>query len=273
MTESGGGDPARRRVLYSPTGTERVQVERDLPFPGSGGAVLRLDLYRPPALPAGARCPVVLLPERVPDDGFERVVGCRFKEMGSVVSWATLIAAAGMAAVACSPRNPSADAEALVDYLQGAAPALSLNGARIGLWASSGHVPLALWLLSRTRETGAPLTCAALCYGYTADLAGHTAVADAALLYRFSNPGAGMAARDLLPNEPLLIVRAGRDEMPGLNACLDAFVSAALARNLPVTLHNVPSAPHAFDLTSDTPATRRAIALVLEFLRRSLSAE
>jgi hypothetical protein len=33
------------------------------------------------------------------------------------------------------------------------------------------------------------------------------------------------------------------DELPGLNASIDAFVAAALARNMPITVANLPDAP------------------------------
>jgi hypothetical protein len=39
-----------------------------------------------------------------------------------------------------------------------------------------------------------------------------------------------------LPNVAMLIVRAGRDQMPGLNVSIDQFVAKALELNLPVTV-------------------------------------
>jgi hypothetical protein len=69
---------------------------------------------------------------------------------------------------------------------------------------------------------------------------------------------------------PMLLARAGRDAMPGLNAALDRFVAAALAKNLYVSVVNHPHGPHAFDLDNDSEATRDVIGLVLSFLRRHL---
>ncbi len=273
MTEArGASDITSRRVLFAHGEAERVQVVRDLAFPGYDGAPLAFDLYRAPDAPPGARCPAVVILSGYPDEGFRRVVGCRFKEMGSSVSWATQIAQSGIAAITYTNREPAADAEALVGYLRDRSADFGLDAARLAVWASSGNVPLALWLVSRDRDRDAveALRCGAFCYGYTMDLGGDTAVADAAALFRFANPGHGLTAGDLPMNVPLLIVRAGKDEMPRLNESLDRFMAAALAARLPVSLHNVPSAPHAFDLVSDTPDTRWAIALVLDFLRLHL---
>ena len=54
------------------------------------------------------------------------------------------------------------------------------------------------------------------------------------------------------------------------NASLDAFVAAALARDLPLTLVNQAGAPHAFDLVYDSEASRATIREVLRFLRDRL---
>jgi hypothetical protein len=59
----------------------------------------------------------------------------------------------------------------------------------------------------------------------------HVAVASAASQFGFLNPCATDAdALDKLPQHlPLLIVRAGRDQMPHLNESADSFVQQSLA--------------------------------------------
>jgi hypothetical protein len=71
---------------------------------------------------------------------------------------------------------------------------------------------------------------------------------------------------------PLLVVRAGEDQTPLLNASLDAFVAAALARDLPLTVINQAGAPHSFDLFTDSDASRATIRAVLRFLVEHLQA-
>jgi acetyl esterase/lipase len=101
------------------------------------------------------------------------------------------------------------------------------------------------------------------------DLADSKAVENAAGTFRFVNPCHGRAIPDI-PRVPLMIARAGKDEMPGLNLSIDNFVREAIAADLPVTVQNCAGAPHAFDLLHDAPVTRLTISMVLRFLRANL---
>ena len=102
------------------------------------------------------------------------------------------------------------------------------------------------------------------------DLDGHREVADASAMFRFAVPGAGRPLADLPTTVHTLLVRAGADQMPGLNAAMDRFAGGLLARNAPVALVNHSTAPHAFELEDDGPATRAAIRQVLTFLSAHL---
>jgi hypothetical protein len=70
----------------------------------------------------------------------------------------------------------------------------------------------------------------------------------------------------------MFLARAGRDETAGLNAALDRFAAAALARNLPISLINHAEGPHAFDLLDDSGTTREVIRCILGFLAFHLGA-
>ena len=97
-------------------------------------------------------------------------------------------------------------------------------------------------------------------------------VPEAAQQFGIGVPARGRKIDDLPRAVPLLVVRAGQDQTPLLNASLDAFVSAALAHDLPLTLINQPGAPHSFDLFDDTDATRSTIRRILSFLSERLAA-
>ena len=107
---------------------------------------------------------------------------------------------------------------------------------------------------------------AALLYGYMLD------VPEAAQQFGIGVPARGRKIDDLPRAVPLLVVRAGQDQTPLLNVSLDAFVSAALARDLPLTLINQPGAPHSFDLFDDSDASRATIRRILSFLAERLTA-
>lgn len=268
--EAPRNDMITKTVVYEIPGMDAVTVRRDVAYRTTEAGALTMDLYAPPELPGGARRPAVVFVSGYPDPGFEVVVGCKLKDMGSYVSWARLLAASGIVAVTYTNREPAADLAALLQYLRQDAASLGIDERRIGLWAASGNVPMALWALMQG-SSGA-FACAALCYGFMLDLRGSTRVAEAAAQFRFENPPAGRSIDDLPQNLPLFLARAGQDQMPHLNETIDLFVAEALARNLPVTLVNHAAAPHAFDVMDDSDASREVIKRIVDFLRFHLQA-
>jgi acetyl esterase/lipase len=182
---------SRKKVLYDLPGTAAVTVQMDIPYGASGDDALTMDLYRPPDAQSGTPLPAVIIVAGYPDPGFQRMLGCNFKEMGSTTSWARLIAASGTIAVTYTNCEPIADAHTLLRFLRDNATTLGINTTRLALCASSGNAPLALSLLRND------ITCAALCYPLTLDLDGHTEVADAAATFKFANPLGASSIHDL----------------------------------------------------------------------------
>lgn len=263
-------DITKRVVVYSLPGMEAVRVRRGVEYRAARGGPLTFDIYYPRDRAGGARVPAVVFVLGYGDPAAEAMLGCKLKEMGAYVSWARLAAASGMAAVTYTNREPARDVRALLRHVRQNADALGIDARRIGLWACSGNVPTALSVLMRGARH--KLNCAALCYGYMLDGAGETAVAEAAATWGFANPCAGRSIGDLTRDTPLLVVRAGQDQMPRLNETVDRFAAGALAHNLPLTLINHPAAPHAFDLFRDEEDSREVVRQILSFMRFHLSA-
>lgn len=261
---------SKRTVVCRVAGMDGVRVRRGVAYHATDAGPLTMDIYQPPGDAGRVPTPAVVIVAGFPDPGFERAVGCKFKEMGSTTSWARLLAASGLAAINYTNREPAADVHALLRYVRRNEGELGIDASRIGLWASSGNVPVALSVLMR-EGAGRP-RCAALCYGYTLDAGGTDAVAGASVAWGFANPCAGKSVADLPQDVPLFVARAGRDEMPRLNETLDRFVSDALTHNLPLTLVNHPAGPHAFDLLDDSETTREIIGRILAFMRLHLLA-
>lgn len=254
-------DFTNKGLVHTIAGAEDVAVERDQMYPAEAGP-LGFELYRPPQ--ATAPCPAVVFVTGIADPGAAAFFGAPFKDWASYIGWARLAAASGIAGITYLNREP-ADVVALVRHLRANAGSLGLDPARIGIWACSSHVPNALALFARE-----PLACAALLYGYMLDLDSATTVAQAAMRFYFAAPPVTF---DDLPRErPMLVVRAGRDQTPGLDTTLQQFVAAAHDRQLPVTLIDHADAPHAFDLVDDSARTREVIEGVLAFLRQALGA-
>ncbi|HET7434756.1 MAG TPA: hypothetical protein VFN10_08595, partial [Thermoanaerobaculia bacterium] len=215
-------------------------------------------LYSPLAS-SETRLPVAVIVSGYRDPGFAAAIGSPFKEMMWTQSWARLFAASGVAAITYTNVDPVADLVTLFATLQERAEEWQIDATRVAIFASSGHVPTALSALLHDFPFG--VSRGAFLYGYMLG----EATANAAATFRFANPCAGRAIADVRTT-PLLIARGGRDEMPGLNATIDAFVAAALAENWPLTLINHASAPHAFDLIDDSEASRSVIDAVVRFM-------
>lgn len=209
---------ALRRVLYEIPGMQSVPVA-DAEFTGANGEPLPMRVY-------GSNGPAVVILEGFPDAGFEKHVGCRFMDMQWTISMAQLVASSEFRAVTHSNRDPLPDAIALMKHL----------GGPIGIWATSGHGPVALAAAAEAR-------CVVL-----------------------TNP----MTKDFCPDVPLFVVRSGEDETAGLNAALDSFIARALADNKPLTLVNYPDAPHSFELTLPGRETGRILQQGLDFLRAHL---
>lgn len=246
-----------RRVLYEIPGMPSVAV-RQHDCPGSDGRPLPMAVYLPLA-PVTDPPPVVVIVEGYPDPGFSQFLGCRFMDMEWSISMAQLIAASGMAAITYANREPVADANAVIEFVRAHGESIGVDGQRLGLWATSGHGPVAVSLLPKARA-------AVLSNAFTFDAGGATHVADAARTFKFAAP----PMRAIPAATPVFLIRSGKDETAGLNASLDGFVATALAANHPLTLVNHPEAPHSFDLFHDSAETRRILAQALAFLRDQL---
>jgi hypothetical protein len=248
-------------IVHRVAGMERVRVTRDVAY-GDG---VMLDVYHPAG--TSGEAPAVMIAAGYRDVGVPLTLGCNFREMEFVASLARLIAASGLAAIAYSTSAPAQDAGRVIDFV-GRSGGLLIDPGRLGIWAASGNVPVALGLLMEKR---AGIRAAVLSNGYTLDGAGTTAVAEAAATYGFVNATAGRTVRDLPTEVPMFVVRCGRDENPGLNDALDRFVADALSENLPVTLVNHATAPHAFELNDDTAIARHILDSAVSFLRVHLA--
>jgi hypothetical protein len=255
----------RKRLVVQVPGADRVAVRAGRPVPSRPGVAI--DVYEPSS---GASSPggAVVLVTGLPDPGARRLLGCAVNEMAAFTSWASAIAASGMTAVTHTTTDePDVDLQAVMRYIATDGEPLGIDRTRCGLWACSAHVPNALGLLLAMPDA---VRCAVLCYGYMLDLDGSQEVADAQRTLRFANPARGHAVAEL-PESPLLVARAGRDAIAGVNRSIDAFIPQAVSCNLPLTLVNHHSGPHAFDLDDDSPATHAIVHQMLAFFRAHLA--
>jgi hypothetical protein len=242
-----------KSIVYRIPAMDSVTVQRGRVYRDA----LTLDLYYPPDhSPDSAHKPAVVIVLGYPDVGVPLVFGCQFREMEMYIGWAKLLAACGMVGILYETSHPATDALAVLAHVRENAAALGIDANRIGVWAGSGNVPVALSVLMQGN-----VRCGALCYGFMLDLDGATGVAQAAAQFHFANPVAGRSVEDLPQETALFLARAGQDQFAGLNPSLDAFAAVALRRN-----------PHAFDIMDDSNASRAVIRAIVEFMKSSLEA-
>jgi hypothetical protein len=246
----------KTRVVFQKPEADQVFVRRDVEYKTS----LTTDVYYPKHLTQ--QIPTVIIVAGYPDQGHQKLLGCKFKETGSSVSWAELIAASGMVCITYSNKEPVADFQELLEFIHQHSAELKIDTNKIGLWASSGNVPLALSALMQRSD----LKCAALLYGYMID----PKIAEMSKMFGFVNSVADKSIDDLPKNLPMFIARAGKDQTPYLNEVLDQFVVSALQRNMEITFANHADAPHAFDLFDNSHITHVIIQEILDFLNLQL---
>jgi len=250
---------AKKKVVYTLPGMDAVTVRSGTY--STGHEDLAMDIYYP--LDAAGPAPVVVFAVAYPDPPG------RIRQYGPVTSWARLMAASGMAAAIYATNDCVENIHAVVRHLRTNAATLGIDSTRIGVFAESANVSVALSALMRD----ASIKCAALLTGFTMDLDGSTTVAAAAKQYTFVDACAGRSVDDLPDTVPMFFLRAGRDQFPGLNDALDRVIAKALARNLPVTLVNHATGTHGFEFDQDNDLSREMIRQVLAFLGRHLAGE
>ncbi|HET9532513.1 MAG TPA: hypothetical protein VFQ92_19310 [Blastocatellia bacterium] len=261
-------DITKRKVVFQLPNMDAVSIRRDVDYQSPGSDLLTMDIYYPPDSMRGDLSPAVVFVLGYSDLGFQRMLGCKQKDMLSYISWGKLVAASGMVAITYTTTEPTTDALTLLRYVRDNCAALGIDKDRIGLWACSGNVPNALWVLMQ--ENSVYLKCAVLCYGLMLDLEGATVVAESAKKWGFVNPCAGKSVTDLQQTAALYIVRAGKDETPYLNETIDRFISQGLKCNLPITFVNYEIGQHSFDVMDDSETTRELIRRMLEFMQYQL---
>jgi acetyl esterase/lipase len=256
-------------VVVTLPGMERVGLKRNLVYTGIEDPNLRMDVYTPPDARAGERRPAVLFLHGGTDSRSQP------KDWGIYQSWGRLAAASGLVGVTFTQRlgfprtqlnEGAADVVSAIAYLRAHAAELGVDADRLCLAAYSGGGPLLAPYLS---GAGPEIRCLV---GYYPILdvrqnPYHLAAETAATREAFS-PIVRVGGGGHRP--PLLLLRAGADAIPGLLATLDGFVAAALAADYPLTLVNLPGAPHGFDNKAPEPRAVEAVLTTLAFLKHHL---
>jgi dienelactone hydrolase len=254
-------NPSEWSVRF-PSPTVPSAVKRGLSYSNTPDQQRVMDLYMPTGM---VRLPgAMVIASGYPAPGLTKYFGRSAREFQSVRSWCELFAGEDVVAVAYDAINPEFDLPMVINHLQQHGSSLGIDGSRIGIFACSGNVPVAL------ASANTSLRCAVFLYGFMLDEENGTVVSEAAKQFGFANPNARLPKDMHASALPTLIVRCGRDAFAGVNKSIDAYLTHALDGNSPVTLIDHADAPHAFDLVDDSEETHQVIRQILAFAREKL---
>jgi acetyl esterase/lipase len=263
-------DPFAKRIVYSVPGMDRVRVERDVIYRGTGDGGVKMDVYIPHGLAPVDRRPVVFFVH-----GGPLGPDMRPKDWGVYQSYGELAAASGFVGVAFNHRLFSAadfdrsaeDVAAAVEFVRNSPAQFRADPERTALWAFSGGGPL---LAAALRERPAHVK-ALVSYYAILDLRGSRDAAGKAMSDETARRLSPVYAVETGtgPFPAVMIARAGQDD-PGINASVETFVRAAWAKGIDIDVLNHPAGQHGFDGFTDDDRSREVIRRTLEFLKERL---
>ena len=263
-----------RPVVYRLPDMDKVRVISNLKYSEVDNPYLLMDVYLPPGLMARERRPVVVF--------IHGGAGPEYKPMdwGMFQSWGRLVAAAGMVAVMFTHRfspppqlllvEAASDLNTAIKYIRSNAELFHADGDRISVcaWSSGGELLSPLLI-----ERPAFVRCLVAFYALL-DVQQYAPPGDAATLqYLKAFSAIASLPEDASTLMPMLVVRAGRDEIPTLNDAMDRFVARALTINAPITVINHPAGGHGFDNQNNDERSREIIRSSIEFMRTHLRSE
>ncbi|MEN6389152.1 MAG: DUF3795 domain-containing protein [Syntrophomonas sp.] len=276
LTQPDPDELFKQELFFKLEGTDQVKVQKDIVYSNSEGRDLFLDLYYPPAHTPHHKLPVVVLVHG-------ETPLTNLKDSGPFTSLGRIIAASGLAVAAfnhrtllqgCQIKDAIADVENLIQFLNYRANDFDLNKDQIGLWSFSMGVPCGLYVGLNNKADN--IKCQVAYYGF-----GEFTSLCTLLKGSINYEGMDEQAEEYSPIRllcqapdkiaPLLIARAGMDQIPTILKSIDSFIGAALENNVHIDIYNHPAGVHAFELVNDVPRTHEIIELTLDFLYQHLT--
>lgn len=262
-------EAVNRPLVYRVGGEEKVRVRKDIVYRAQPEA--KADVYEPPDNAKGSNAPLLILIH-----GGVPAVPVRPKDWGIFQGWGRLMAASGFVTVAFNHRlgfpeplmtEAADDVEMLLTYVRGHAAEFGGDPDRICLAAYSAGGPL---LTPYIRDRRPYVRCLAAFYAVLdiRDSAIHRQHMSAEQLLLFSPATQVDAHAATMP--PMFVMRAGHDQIPGLNTWMETFLAIAIKKNAPITLTIHPTGAHGFENTTDDDRSREILRGAIEFMRRQV---
>ena len=249
-------------VLKVP-GADKVKIIRDVFYRQSPS--MRADVYLPPEQSTKRAIAIFI------HGGMGPEFPVRPKEWGMYQSWGKTMAASGLVSVVFNHRlgypktnilDGASDLDAVLAYVKAHAAEWNADPNRIAILAFSAGGPL----LSRPLRDHPPsIRCLVSFYNFLdiSKTLEHPQFETAETIREFSPSNAVNAN-----SPPILVVRAGKDQIPKLNESIATFVARAIEVNAPLTFMIHPEAGHGFENKNDDRRTREILEAAIAFVKR-----
>ncbi len=251
-------------VVYDLPKMNEVIVKKDIPYQDIAGSDLKMDIYYPPDFDFQSKIPAVIIVLGYPDVAGQKLLGSEFKNYIQLVSWCKIISASGMAGIVYQSINPEKDIITLSNYLKTNENKLKIDINKIGAWTCSAHTPTTIsYILNGSDNI---FKCAVVYYGFflTNDFKYLQQIDTISQKMGFKTPRLPEPTT-WRKDVPIMIIRAGKDNVPYINQTLANFYDKALNQDLAITLINYQNGVHGFDAALDNETTRQIIKNTLEF--------
>lgn len=227
-------DVTRTGLAWQVPAMEAAEIRADIVYTGSGPGERAFDLYLPAGLPAGETCAAVIFVNGVGDPPDNPV-----KSWQAYRDWARAVTTRGLAGILYETEGGEAPANlaAILDWMRAHGREHGIDPSRIGVFASSANVTVALPAL--VTAAARDLRCATIYYGST-------------------------DVDSLRTDLPVLYIKSEKDGA-GLNAGIDRLWQRARENSLPWTMVVARGLPHAFDAVDVSEASRALVQQTLEF--------
>ena len=258
-------------VVYRVPGMDKVKVVQNLKYTKTDDPNILMDVYLPPDAAQAEKRPAVIFIHGGVKTEYTP------KDWGIYTSWGRLIAASGFVGVTFTHRleypnksleKAAQDVLAAIDYLRANGDKYHVDKDRICLIAYSAGGPL----LSLAMRGETPFVrCLIAFYAFMDIQQSDYRKTEAAETVKAFSPITYLQ-EDVSKIPPLLIARAGRDEVPSMDDSIDRFVKEALAKNIMFNLANHPHGVHGFDNQNDDERSREIIRSAIAFMQTHLNA-
>lgn len=260
-------DFPEKRIVYQIPEMKDVKCHSGIVYHSVNGIDLKADIYVPSRSGKSNPLPIVIIVINYPDSVFNKIFGRDGKDLQMCVSWAELIAASGMAAVAYQTQFSHLETDSLICFLKKNAEDYNIDMNNLCVFGASANTLAAQSLMQNDDYR---IKCAVFNYGIllTPDQKYYTEV-EAASSYGFYFSDLRQISK-IPENIPMLVTRAGKDRFPIVQNTTDYFVAEAMRSNAQLTYINYSDGQHDFDVLDDTKTSRLIIKQTVDFMKTHL---